>query len=552
MPAPVDIILSQKKQQQQEELGLQVSQGSLTRDSAFDFYDFTPAVLDAAESSSDDDYYPHDLEANFCRDFSCCGLVLRDLHDLLQHYEECHVRFEEEDQHHPHHPTAMGYAPHAIDDWQAAASDESRPGSPLPVREALMARQLSAAAALKRQSLSATAAAAAMSGVNLNDVLSQQQHHHPSAGLEFDMVDPMDTTLLGRKRTASAMNDAAMHHDGSSHKRMATGAVPVPLSPAPMQQQTFVDDELLLAALLQIGSGNMGTEEMLQDALLLQQQLLLNGRNAALASNLSASTAAAAGMADPMAAANQHYQHGNNSGSNASATGSSSASVANGGSRAHTPRPIATPVSMSARASSTGSAACASSVERPYRCAVPGCEKSYKNANGLKYHNLHGHCNGTANTSAAANAGNGSTSTATIHTSMPVVNPIMHASDNGASAGSNGAMANTARGVPVKPYRCTIPECGKSYKNLNGLKYHVEHAHPGAVALPLGKKAHVKAAATVIAQAQERLQMPNIKAVVVPAHMACGLVGAGLYFFYSVCTPALLYGLVYEIPIDDF
>jgi hypothetical protein len=24
--------------------------------------------------------------------------------------------------------------------------------------------------------------------------------------------------------------------------------------------------------------------------------------------------------------------------------------------------------------------------ERPYKCQVPGCEKSYKNANGLKYH----------------------------------------------------------------------------------------------------------------------------------------------------------------------
>ena len=32
------------------------------------------------------------LEANFMRDFFCCGMVLADLHDLLQHYEECHVQ----------------------------------------------------------------------------------------------------------------------------------------------------------------------------------------------------------------------------------------------------------------------------------------------------------------------------------------------------------------------------------------------------------------------------------------------------------------------------
>jgi hypothetical protein len=37
------------------------------------------------------------LEATYCRDFACCGLILNDLHDLLQHYEECHVRVEEDD-----------------------------------------------------------------------------------------------------------------------------------------------------------------------------------------------------------------------------------------------------------------------------------------------------------------------------------------------------------------------------------------------------------------------------------------------------------------------
>ena len=31
-------------------------------------------------------------------------------------------------------------------------------------------------------------------------------------------------------------------------------------------------------------------------------------------------------------------------------------------------------------------------VKKPYACNVPGCEKSYKNPNGLKYHMIHGHC----------------------------------------------------------------------------------------------------------------------------------------------------------------
>lgn len=32
------------------------------------------------------------LEADFCRDFSCCGLPLPSLHDLLRHYEEHHAQ----------------------------------------------------------------------------------------------------------------------------------------------------------------------------------------------------------------------------------------------------------------------------------------------------------------------------------------------------------------------------------------------------------------------------------------------------------------------------
>ena len=32
------------------------------------------------------------LEAEFCRDFSCCGIPLPSLHDLLRHYEELHAQ----------------------------------------------------------------------------------------------------------------------------------------------------------------------------------------------------------------------------------------------------------------------------------------------------------------------------------------------------------------------------------------------------------------------------------------------------------------------------
>jgi len=71
--------------------------------------------------------------------------------------------------------------------------------------------------------------------------------------------------------------------------------------------------------------------------------------------------------------------------------------------------------------------------EKKYRCTVPGCNKSYKNPGGLKYHLQHGHFEDTGD---------------------PEMNRIMH-----------------------KPFQCTYENCGKRYKNMNGLKYHIEHSH---------------------------------------------------------------------------
>ncbi|KAI9314108.1 hypothetical protein BX666DRAFT_1970287 [Dichotomocladium elegans] len=71
--------------------------------------------------------------------------------------------------------------------------------------------------------------------------------------------------------------------------------------------------------------------------------------------------------------------------------------------------------------------------ERPYKCEVQGCDKAYKNVNGLKYHKAHGHC----------------------------------------SERYEDEMERNAK----KPYHCAIGFCRKRYKNLNGLKYHIEHTH---------------------------------------------------------------------------
>jgi transcription factor SFP1 len=65
---------------------------------------------------------------------------------------------------------------------------------------------------------------------------------------------------------------------------------------------------------------------------------------------------------------------------------------------------------------------------KPYKCPVPGCDKAYKQQNGLKYHRLHGHCNNRA-------------------------------------GGATGKEAEGRETLEEKPYGCYVgAACGKRYK----------------------------------------------------------------------------------------
>ncbi|KAI9677165.1 MAG: Transcriptional regulator of ribosomal biogenesis proteins [Trizodia sp. TS-e1964] len=85
---------------------------------------------------------------------------------------------------------------------------------------------------------------------------------------------------------------------------------------------------------------------------------------------------------------------------------------------------------------------------KPFKCPVIGCEKAYKNQNGLKYHKSHGHMNQQLHENS-----DGSYSIVNPETSVPY--------------------PGTLGMEKEKPYRCDV--CGKRYKNLNGLKYHKAH-----------------------------------------------------------------------------
>lgn len=111
------------------------------------------------------------------------------------------------------------------------------------------------------------------------------------------------------------------------------------------------------------------------------------------------------------------------------------------------------------------------SSSHPYKCPVPSCRRSYKNPNGLKYHAAHAHLNLSLPPISPPEAH--SSATAASQKSPPVSGSgqppwwaELDFDDDGGAADEE-----------AKPHRCSVPGCAKRYKNANGLKYHMSHAH---------------------------------------------------------------------------
>ncbi|KAI0349135.1 hypothetical protein OH77DRAFT_1440596 [Trametes cingulata] len=123
-------------------------------------------------------------------------------------------------------------------------------------------------------------------------------------------------------------------------------------------------------------------------------------------------------------------------------------------------------------------------LSKPFHCPQPHCTKSYKQANGLKYHMTHGSCNSAP------------------PKDLDYLQELLASkrSEKAAKAGENGP-ANKAevtlsdaelREVEkeaerrLRPYACSVGDCQRRYKNMNGLRYHYQHSGDhGAIGLAL-------------------------------------------------------------------
>ncbi|KAJ3179263.1 hypothetical protein HDU85_004954 [Gaertneriomyces sp. JEL0708] len=414
---------------------------SFTRDNFIDAYNFhlgARSPVTAASPARDLAHFAG-LEDRFCKDFFCCGMNLGNLHDLLQHFEECHVRVEsdvDDDEDLPFEFESMDEMDTDLSDGDSVVSTAQQTFADIYLKSQLLQNQ----------------ANQTQQAVNLSDIYSDDYRISNRSGPAASAFDtsiirkrmPSGPTSTRVKKIKSSSSDSQptlpFSSDGPTHMvtdmdidEPAAAATPSPpptasaistrTSPArtiatpstlktppkpsisqqkaqhtqqsqqqPQSQQT--PHQQSIAAFTPLPTPNRCTTP-LSTALPLPP-LSVPQVPLSLAAAFESSIAPTAAAAAPMFTSMET-----------------------------TTAPTST-VSMSQPPQEFKD-------DRPYKCKVHGCTKAYKNPGGLKYHMQHGHCEDTGD---------------------PEMNNIIH-----------------------KPYQCTVPDCGKRYKNLNGLKYHIEHAH---------------------------------------------------------------------------
>ncbi|KAG0022885.1 hypothetical protein BGZ82_010884 [Podila clonocystis] len=468
MPAPIEIQSPRLKQLHQQFSTSRQSTPLIQQyphlASAFEF-DSEFGVRVFPGSPLADNTRAREFETAFCRDFNCCGLVLVDLHDLLQHYEECHVRFEEDD-------NDLAEQESEFFDDDSWSDSDSAPSSPSSSSAPESGMSSSGSGSGSRSGKSATASLGPYQTRKIQSPLSHHQapfhgfHLHP-----LQSTDPNNALLAPYHNSTTHALEAFSASYSGPNKRKAV------VSLADIYAEDDNGDDLQgdASAFANTILRSRPTASAAEILVPMNKRQAVESNQRSIAASIFSDAASTTASQSLMNKANQgasgpypfngaaHLRPNNALG----LTGQLNNSLGNmsifpglatngrqgpqpplGGLLAGRPSLFLTPGGTPASAidllrqrdevfsmiEDMSKPNANNSGDKPYRCTVLGCDKSYKNPNGLKYHNLHGHC-----------------------------------SSSGLCGDDN-------------PYVCTFLECGKRYKNLNGLKYHIEHSHPNLIA----------------------------------------------------------------------
>ncbi|KAL8738262.1 MAG: hypothetical protein Q9190_008028, partial [Brigantiaea leucoxantha] len=427
------------------------------------------------------------MEAQFMKDFYCCGMILPSLHELLQHYEECHAvppKSNENQRNDPPDSKAAIAAETATAIQQRAQRQQqqqtnARPSSQAPPGQASQNLVTPKAQLAQPAALNPPPQPRHHSSTDLDAVQDMEMDDEPSYPLSaqtsnrFNMQDsprimqrsqfgqpssarvpPLDMNALNMTNhlqqqhqglrnstpntpvassrnanpyqnnpTVSSVNTPTLTADPMQHNQYRPAPDTAPGTPGELDSE-FVNNLQGLDMTRQYGQSQYGNFEDYQfgdgDEMLelcidepAKRLFQLNGGH-----NKKSAKANAAKLGDVPYSENSELAR-------TIREQQRMAGIPDGGSGPN------------------------DGIPKPFHCPVIGCEKAYKNQNGLKYHKAHGH-----NTQQLHSNENGTFSIVDPETLSPY-------------PGTLGMEKH-------KPFKCDA--CGKRYKNLNGLKYHKNHS----------------------------------------------------------------------------
>ncbi|GMM38779.1 zinc-coordinating transcription factor [Saccharomycopsis crataegensis] len=336
-------------------------------------------------------YLPN-LEADYCKDYSCCGDILPTLHDLLKHYEEAHISIS---------PPSNDLVVNG--DGQVTSNNSKN---------------------LKRSN-------DLMEAVSTNEVFlsnnANNNNHNNGSGIQVNNgVMNLDNNLLGN---ANNLDINQMQQPNNSNSLFTfNGSLGHQLNN--IQDGSNVNNVLMKDN----NNSNNNNNNIHQFG-----NYQLNSSN--LSNNLS----------NQFSQNNQNMNMNNNSNNNANQTDidlQTSGIKPNGDHSSN--KNIKKDEDEEICIDDPARHLYVDGENRPFKCPVIGCDKTYKNQNGLKYHKAHGHQN-----QKLFENPDGTFSVIDPESNQPYPDGSFNLEKD-------------------KPFRCEV--CGKRYKNLNGLKYHRGHS----------------------------------------------------------------------------
>jgi transcription factor SFP1 len=398
------------------------------------------------------------MEANYMKDYVCCDIHLDSMHELLQHYEEAHAaqptqtmgRTPKEQQ----YPSSR--AANATSTAQAVQQQAQVQPPNLPQQQQMPQNPAFQTSPLFSGQSGDQVDFENLDGMEMDDATSRMQspsgsqfQPQPQFGRQQPRGPSVNVNIAnafqGQGLQTPTTPRAGQPNMGLPHNPTVSSVNTPTLSTQTTSQQTATPDSSMPGTpaepadfdynqLSNFGLGNFDYSQLLQNP-----NLDISSLNLGNVGNVGNLNGGSGTIDDPAKRLLSKQGYGSKGSPNAALMNSNSSELA---------KRIRESQLLNGLA---GVGGFVGEEIKPFKCPVIGCEKAYKNQNGLKYHKQHGHQNQQLKENP-----DGTFSIVDPTTSIPY--------------------PGTVGMEKEKPYRCDV--CGKRYKNLNGLKYHRQHSPP--------------------------------------------------------------------------